>query len=41
MNMLIYHYDAFSNIPNRGNPAGVVLNASHSSKCENKLPQLT
>jgi predicted PhzF superfamily epimerase YddE/YHI9 len=29
MNMLIYHYDAFSNIPNRGNPAGVVLNANH------------
>lgn len=24
----IYHYDAFSRIPNKGNPAGVVINAS-------------
>ncbi|PMC34501.1 isomerase [Bacillus sp. UMB0899] len=22
----VYHYDAFSNIPNKGNPAGIVLN---------------
>lgn len=21
----VYHYDAFSNVPNMGNPAGVVL----------------
>lgn len=22
----VYHYDAFSKVPNKGNPAGVVLN---------------
>lgn len=27
INIPIYHYDAFTNIPNKGNPAGVVLNA--------------
>lgn len=26
--MKVYHYDAFSNIPNKGNPAGVVLDCS-------------
>ncbi len=25
----VYHYDAFSNIPNMGNPAGVVLDGGH------------
>ncbi|EFM08458.1 phenazine biosynthesis protein PhzF family [Paenibacillus curdlanolyticus YK9] len=25
----VYHYDAFSTIPNKGNPAGVVLNGEH------------
>lgn len=25
----VYHYDAFSNIPNMGNPAGVVLDGEN------------
>lgn len=27
MEMKVYHYDAFSNVPGKGNPAGVVLDA--------------
>lgn len=27
----VFHYDAFTSIPNRGNPAGVVLKADHLS----------
>lgn len=27
----VFHYDAFTSIPNRGNPAGVVLQADHLS----------
>jgi PhzF family phenazine biosynthesis protein len=30
----VFHYDAFSKIPNKGNPAGVVLNADHLSEEE-------
>lgn len=25
----VIHYDAFSSIPNKGNPVGIVLNADH------------
>lgn len=32
--MQIYHYDAFSVIPNKGNPAGVALQADHLSEDE-------
>ena len=28
----VHHYDAFSNTPNKGNPAGVVLNADGLSE---------
>ena len=28
----VYHYDAFSNIPNRGNPAGIVLDGETLSE---------
>lgn len=27
--MKVFHIDAFTNTPNLGNPAGVVLNADH------------
>ncbi|WP_338068620.1 PhzF family phenazine biosynthesis isomerase [Paenibacillus paeoniae] len=27
--MIVYHYDAFTQIPNQGNPAGVVFDADH------------
>jgi PhzF family phenazine biosynthesis protein len=30
----VYHYDAFSNIPDKGNPAGVVFDADHLSDAE-------
>ncbi|USG64809.1 PhzF family phenazine biosynthesis protein [Brevibacillus ruminantium] len=30
----VYHYDAFSTIPNKGNPAGVVLDGEHLSEEE-------
>jgi PhzF family phenazine biosynthesis protein len=30
----VYHYDAFSNKPNQGNPAGVVLDGDHLSEGE-------
>lgn len=30
----VYHYDAFSNIPNMGNPAGVVLDEEHLTEDE-------
>ncbi len=30
----VYHYDAFSNIPNKGNPAGVVLNGDKLSDAQ-------
>lgn len=47
----IYHYDAFSSIPGKGNPAGVVLEAdhlseasmqqiAHASTCPNRLIKL-
>lgn len=25
--IVVYHYDAFSNIPNKGNSAGVIIDA--------------
>lgn len=31
----VYHYDAFSNIPNMGNPAGVVLDRKMVNKIIN------
>ncbi|WP_270168148.1 PhzF family phenazine biosynthesis protein [Paenibacillus sp. SYP-B4298] len=31
-NVTVYHYDAFSSIPNKGNPAGVVLDGGHLSE---------
>ncbi|MDF2985285.1 MAG: yddE [Eubacterium sp.] len=34
MDTLVYHYDAFSNIPGKGNPAGVVLNADHLTETD-------
>ncbi|MFF2887321.1 PhzF family phenazine biosynthesis protein [Paenibacillus sp. NPDC057967] len=27
--MIVYHYDAFTHVPNQGNPAGVVFEADH------------
>lgn len=30
----VYHYDAFSTVPNKGNPAGVVVNADSLSEAE-------
>ncbi|RCW50819.1 hypothetical protein DFP97_10211 [Paenibacillus prosopidis] len=34
-NIQVFHYDGFSTIPNRGNPAGVVLQADRwKSSCE-------
>lgn len=30
----VYHYDAFSNTPDKGNPAGVVFQAEHLSEAE-------
>ncbi|MFB6465920.1 PhzF family phenazine biosynthesis isomerase [Cytobacillus sp. Hz8] len=30
----VYHYDAFSHIPNKGNPAGIVLNGDQLSEDE-------
>lgn len=33
-NVKVLHYDAFSPYPNKGNPAGVVLNANHLSDSE-------
>ncbi|WP_141603518.1 PhzF family phenazine biosynthesis isomerase [Terrilactibacillus laevilacticus] len=30
----IYHYDAFSHIPNRGNPAGIVITTANLSETE-------
>lgn len=30
--MIVYHYDAFTHIPNQGNPAGVVFEADHLDK---------
>ena len=30
----VYHYDAFSNTPNKGNPAGIVLNGEELSEAE-------
>jgi PhzF family phenazine biosynthesis protein len=30
----VFHYDAFSTIPGKGNPAGVVLNADHLNEVE-------
>lgn len=38
MNRCVYHYDAFSKDPNKGNPAGVVLDASQMS--EEKMQQI-
>ncbi|VDG99752.1 Uncharacterized isomerase yddE [Lysinibacillus sphaericus] len=32
----VYHYDAFSKIPNKGNPAGVVLNGDELTDAEMK-----
>lgn len=34
MKLKVYHYDAFSNKPNRGNPAGVVLNGDELTDVE-------
>lgn len=31
---IVYHYDAFSNEPNKGNPAGVVLDADELSEAD-------
>lgn len=31
-NLTVYHYDAFSSIPNKGNPAEVVLNGEQLSE---------
>lgn len=33
-NIKVFHYDAFSPYPNKGNPAGVVLDADHLSESE-------
>lgn len=33
-NIKVLHYDAFSPYPNKGNPAGVVLEADHLSESE-------
>lgn len=33
-NIKVLHYDAFSSYPNKGNPAGVVLEADHLSESE-------
>lgn len=30
----VHHYDAFSNTPNKGNPAGVVLDANDLTELE-------
>lgn len=30
----VYHYDAFSSLPDKGNPAGVVFDADHLSEAE-------
>lgn len=32
--ILVYHYDAFSTIPNKGNPAGVVISNEHLTDSE-------
>lgn len=36
-NITVYHYDAFSDVPNMGNPAGVVLNGDSLTDTEMQL----